>query len=60
MSVKGSVNLAKLVEALSDTEIQFHIFIDSHQAQKEPSERYYAVGILEEDNYIGNWSDDGE
>lgn len=57
-SVKGAYNLAMFIESLSDKDIQFHIFIDDYQSQKEPSERWYSIKVLEEEEYIASWDDE--
>ena len=47
LSIKGASNIAKLVEAVSNNEVQILITLDDYQAQKDPEERYYTVDIID-------------
>jgi len=46
LSIKSSINVGKLVEAVSDTEVQILISVDSYQAQMKPEDRHYSIEIL--------------
>jgi hypothetical protein len=51
--VKGSKNLKKLIESLSDTSLQILITLDSHQASKPDQDKNYSVDV-EYPEYSGN------